>query len=153
MEGDVRKTADIALSAQVTLVQTGLRAGRSGHADPDGTLRIVLVAALGEPRRGDGVGAARQGADTLRHGRRDLAAGQPVLADDLGRNAEHLLLDRRGVGGDGAEVPGGGAGDGGEQMGDLAAGAGLGGAQGAAAIRQQPGYPVLDCFAHSWQTS
>ena len=153
MERDVGKTADIAFSAEVALVKTGLCAGRAGHANPHRTLRIVLVAAFGEPRRGDGVGAPRQGADPLGHGRRDLAAGQSVRADDLGRNAEDFLLDRCRVGGDGAEVPGGGAGDGGEQMGDLAAGAGLGGTQGAAAIRQQPGYPVLDCFAHSWQTS
>ena len=101
----------------------------------------------------DGVGAARQGADTFRHGGGDLSAGQAELLDGAGGDTQDLLLDGRRIGGDGAEIPGGRTGHGGQQMGDLSAGAGLGGAEGAAAIAQQPGYPVLDCFAHSWQTS
>ena len=97
MEGDGGKTADIAFSTQVAVVFFGDCSGRSGHSDPHGTLRIALVSALCETGRGDGESAPGQTADTVRHGRRNLAADHSVPADNFARNTEHFLLDGDGV--------------------------------------------------------
>ncbi len=151
MKRDVGEAANIAFSAQVAVIFPHYRALRTGDADPDCSLRIApFVAAFRQSGGGDGVVRLHQFPDAFRHGAGDLAADQPVVADGFRRDAEHRFFNPGRVRSDGSDVPGGGAGDGGEEVGDLSAGAGFGGAEGAAAILEQPGYPVLDCFVHSW---
>ena len=149
MEGDVGETADVAFSTQIAVVFFRFCALRTGYSDPYGAFRIApFVAPFRESGGGDGIVRFHQFPDAFSHGAGNLTADQTMVADGFCRDAEDLFFDPGGVRGDGSDIPGGGAGDGGEQVGDLSAGAGLGGAEGAPAILEQPGYLVLNCFVH-----
>ena len=130
------------------MVDFGPRAGHGDHRDLHRSLGIALVATLGKTGRRHGEGTAREGSDPLGHRGRHLAAHHAVLPDGGRRHAKHLLLHRDGVGGHGTQVVLRRPGHRGDEVGNLPAGAGLGGAERPAATLQQRRDPVLRRLSH-----
>src|SRR5205807_7681510 len=117
-----------------------LRAGavRARERQPDGADRLLGRAAVGACDASDG-GTPRRSRDPPRafgHGAGDLLADGSVHPQQLGGDAQGLLLELVGVDDEAARGPARAAGDFGEQLGNQAARAALRAADGFAAPRQ-----------------